>query len=108
LLWLAVLSDDEPGPSNDLAHVDQDFVLDGMRTPHTLPDKFARFLFEIHSVRFESLDLPILPDDRSQYDVHSALEDDNVKKSEYTANAYDVHDNCYDYITYINYSYYVD
>ena len=30
-----------------------------------LPDKFARFLFEFHSCRFESLDLPILPDDRS-------------------------------------------
>ena len=73
-----------------------------------LPDKFARFLFEFHSVRFESLDLPILPDDRSQYDVHGALEDDKVKKSEYTVNAYDVHDNCYDYINYINYSYYVD
>ena len=42
LLWLAVLSDDEPGPSNH--------------------------------------DLPILPDDRSQFDVHCALEDDKVKK----------------------------
>ncbi len=73
-----------------------------------LPDEFARFLFEFHSVRFESLDLPILPDDRSQYDVHCALEDDKVKKSEYTVNAYDVHDNCYDDINYINYSYYVD
>jgi hypothetical protein len=31
-----------------------------------LPDKFARFLFEFHSARFESLDLPTrtLPDDR--------------------------------------------
>ncbi len=63
-----------------------------------LPDNFARFLFEFHSVRFESLDLPILPDDRSQFDVHGALEDDKVKKSEYNVNAYDVHDNCYDYI----------
>jgi hypothetical protein len=26
-----------------------------------LPDKFARFLFEFHSDRFESLDLPVLP-----------------------------------------------
>jgi hypothetical protein len=73
-----------------------------------LPDKFARFLFEFHSVRFESLNLPILPDERSQFDVHGALEGDKVKKSEYTDNAYDVHDNCYDYINYINYSYYVD
>jgi hypothetical protein len=66
---LAVLSDDEPGPSHDL---------------------------------------PILPNDRSQYDVHGALEDDKVKKSECTVNVYDVHDNSYDYINYINYTYYVD
>ena len=45
-----------------------------------LPDKFARFLFEYHSGRFERLDLPILPDDRSDFDVHGALEDDKVKK----------------------------
>ena len=44
-----------------------------------LPDKFARFLFEFHSVRFESLDLPPLPADRSNFDVHCALEDDKVK-----------------------------
>ncbi len=50
-----------------------------------LPAKFARFLFEFHSGRFESLDLPILPDDRSQFDVHSALEDDKVKQLEYTS-----------------------
>ena len=49
-----------------------------------LPAKFARFLFEFHSGRFESLDLPILPDDRSQFDVHCALEDDKVKQLEYT------------------------
>ena len=73
-----------------------------------LPDKFAKFLFEFHSVRFESLDLPILPDDQSQFDVHGALEDDTVKKSEYTDNAYDVHDNCCYYINYVNYSYHVD
>ncbi len=73
-----------------------------------LPDKFARFLFEFHSVRFESLDLPILPDDRSQCDVHGALEDDKVKKSEYTDKSYDVHDTCYDYMNYMNYSYCVD
>ena len=73
-----------------------------------LPDRFARFLFENHSGRFERLDLPILPDDRSDFDVHWALEDDKVKKSEYTVNAYDVHDNCCYYINYVNYSNYVD
>ncbi len=49
-----------------------------------LPDKFARFLFEFYSGRFEALDLPALPDDRSQFDVHCALEDDKVKQLEYT------------------------
>ena len=44
-----------------------------------LPDKFARFLFEFHSVRFERLDLQLLPADRSDFDVHGALEDDKVK-----------------------------
>ena len=44
-----------------------------------LPDKFARFLFEYHSHRFESLDLPLLPADRSDFDVHGALLDDKVQ-----------------------------
>ena len=47
-----------------------------------LPDKFARFLFEFHSCQFESLDLPILTDDRSQFDVHCALEVDKVTQFE--------------------------
>jgi hypothetical protein len=46
--------------------------------------KFARFLFEFQSVRFESLDLPILPDDRSDFDVHCAIKDDKVKQLKYT------------------------
>ncbi len=49
-------------------------------TLSVLPDKIDRFLFEFHSVRFESLDLPLLPDDRSPFDVHGALEDDKVKQ----------------------------
>ena len=44
-----------------------------------LPDKFARFLFEFHAVRFESLDLPPLPADRSDFNVHGVLEDDEVE-----------------------------
>ncbi len=44
-----------------------------------LPDKFAWFLFEYHSHRFESLDLPQLPADRSEFDVHWALLDDKVQ-----------------------------
>ncbi len=44
-----------------------------------LPDKFARFLFEYHSHRFESLHLPQLPADRSDFDVHGALLDDKVQ-----------------------------
>ncbi len=31
---------------------------------------------------FESLDLPVLPDDQSEFDVHGALEDDKVKQFE--------------------------
>ena len=46
-----------------------------------LPDKFARFLFEYHSHRFESLDLPQLPADRSDFDVHGALLDDKVQSN---------------------------
>jgi hypothetical protein len=49
-----------------------------------LPDKFAKFLFEFHSGWFETLDLPILPDDRSQFDVHGAIEDDKVQQLEYS------------------------
>jgi hypothetical protein len=45
-----------------------------------LPDKFARFLFEFHAHRFECLDLPILPADRSDFDVHRALLDDKEHK----------------------------
>ena len=35
-------------------------------------------LFEFHGHRFESLDLPVLPADRSDFDVHGALMDDKV------------------------------
>jgi hypothetical protein len=45
-----------------------------------LPDKFARFLFEFHGHRFECLDRPFLPADRSDFDVHGALEDDKVRE----------------------------
>ncbi len=46
-----------------------------------LPDKYARFLFEYHSHSFESLDLPQLPADRSDFDVHGALLDDKVQSN---------------------------
>ena len=39
-----------------------------------LPDKFARFLYEFHDFRFESLDLSPLPADRSDFYVHEALD----------------------------------
>jgi hypothetical protein len=49
-----------------------------------LPDNFARFLFEFHSHRFESLDIPFLPADRtchrSDFDVHAAPEDEQVRE----------------------------
>jgi len=43
-----------------------------------LPDKFARFMYEFRDFRFDSLDLPPLPADRSDFGVHKALEDDKV------------------------------
>ena len=43
-----------------------------------LRDKFARFLLEFHAYRFKSLDLPLLPADRSDFNVHGAREDDKV------------------------------
>ncbi len=39
MIWLAVLSDDEPGPTNHLDPVDQEFVPDGMRTPPAPPSQ---------------------------------------------------------------------
>ena len=43
-----------------------------------LPDKFARFLYEFHDFLFTSLDLPPLPADRSNFDVHGAINTDQV------------------------------
>ena len=43
-----------------------------------LPDKFARFLYEFHDFRYSSLDLPPLPADRSDFDVHGAIDNDQV------------------------------
>ena len=37
------------------------------------------FLYELHAVRFESLDLPPLPADRSDFDDHGALNDKQVQ-----------------------------
>ncbi len=38
-----------------------------------LPDRFARFLYEFHDFRFDSLDPPPLPADQSDFDVHGTL-----------------------------------
>ena len=38
-----------------------------------LPDKFVRFLYEFHHSLFQRLDLPPLPHDRSDIDVHRLL-----------------------------------
>lgn len=43
-----------------------------------LPDKMARFLYEFHDFRFSSLNLPPLPADRSDFDVHGAIDNDQV------------------------------
>ena len=52
--------------------------------PPSARPKFAWFLFEYHSHRFESLDLPQLPADRSDFDVHGALLDDKVQNKCHT------------------------
>ncbi len=41
-----------------------------------LPEEFVQLLFEFHSLQYESLDLQLIPDDLSQFDVHYALEYD--------------------------------
>ena len=43
-----------------------------------LPDKFARFLYEFNDFRYSALDLPPLPADRSDFDVHGAIDNDQV------------------------------
>ncbi len=43
-----------------------------------LPNKFVRFLFEFHDFLFTSLDLPPLPADRSNFDVHENINTDQV------------------------------
>ena len=43
-----------------------------------LPDKFARFLYEFNDFRYSGLDLPPLPADRSDFDVHGAIDNDQV------------------------------
>ena len=48
-----------------------------------LPDKVARFLYEYHDNRFQRLDLPPIPDDRSRFDVHAALKPEQVVHSNY-------------------------
>jgi hypothetical protein len=45
-----------------------------------MPDKFARVLYKFHDFLFESLDLPPLPADQSNFDVHGALGYARVKK----------------------------
>ncbi len=43
-----------------------------------LPDKVVRFLIEFHSFRFLGLGLPPLPADRSYFDMHGAIKNDEV------------------------------
>ncbi len=40
---------------------------------------FYKILYEFHAFRFESLDLPPLPADRSDCDAHGALKDEQVR-----------------------------
>ena len=51
------------------------------RVISVLPDKLARYLFEFDSESYTSHNLPALPQDRSNIDVHSLLRPDQVKNS---------------------------
>ena len=57
-----------------------------------LPDKVARFLYEYHDNRFQRLDLPPIPEDRSEFDVHAGLKPEQV-----------VHNIYLNYLNYLNY-----
>jgi hypothetical protein len=46
-----------------------------------LPDKISRYLFEFDSEGYTSHNLPALPQDRSNIDVHSLLRPDQVKRA---------------------------
>ena len=43
-----------------------------------LPDKIARFLYGFHDFLFSRLDLPPLPADRSDFDLHGAIDNDKA------------------------------
>ena len=43
-----------------------------------LPDKIARYLYEYHADDFASHGLPLLPEDRSDTDVHRILRPEQV------------------------------
>ncbi len=87
------MSDDQDETSNQHNPVDNEDMPHGTRTPPTLPSRSppptsplssrVRAVARLRPVCFETLDLPVLPDDQSQFDVHGALEDDKVKQLEY-------------------------
>ena len=72
-----------------------------------LSDKFARFLFEFHAHRFQRLDLPFLPADRSDFDVHGALLDDKVHEYVIHCSACTLYMHYINYLNYINCVYYI-
>jgi hypothetical protein len=43
-----------------------------------LPDQFARFLYEFHDFLFTTLDLSPLPINRCDFDVHGAINTEQV------------------------------
>jgi hypothetical protein len=53
----------------------------GAHTPPTpqVMYTFHAFLYDFHALQFESLDLPPLPADQSDFDVHGALKDKQVQ-----------------------------
>jgi len=89
----AFMSDDQDETSNQHDPVDNEDMPHGTRTPPTPPSRSppptSPLSSRVHAVAhlrpvcLETLDLPVLPDDRSQFDVHGTLEDDKIKQLEY-------------------------
>lgn len=91
----AVISDEEDGTSNQHNPVDNEDMPHGTRTPPTPPARSppptSPLLSRVRAVaHLRPVSIPdivrdmAVPDDRSQFDVHGALEDDKVKQLEST------------------------
>ena len=72
LKWQTILHGNAPG-------------LGSVRELTVLPDKTAKFLFEYHGHLFQSLNLPHLPSDHSEINVHGMLGTGHVSAAVHAA-----------------------